>query len=361
MSDPGHILMVDDNPDVACLLADALSRAGYTVQTAINGEEALVLFTAARPAAVLLDLHMPTMDGIEVFAQLRRIDATVPIVIVTADADEECARTLLREGAFDYVRKPVELHHLSIVLGAATGQLWPTAFEHVFGRTRDEAPALTRVAYAIMGLARRLDGPPPQREALEDAAHEALRAALLGDSRLTVERLRGIARRLHDGRLAWLRPADVQALRAELRPLDAYELETSADPRPGSGGELTGLRVLVVDDTPDALDLISVMLEQSGATVIGASSADEAFALFRREVIDVVVSDIAMPGHDGYWLVERLRRTADVRPRPLVAVAVSGVVRDARPHALAAGFDDFLPKPLHPDELCHRVAQLVTT
>jgi CheY-like chemotaxis protein len=357
-----HILIVDDNPDVGCLLGDALSRAGYAVQTAINGEEALLLFAATRPAAVLLDLHMPAMGGVEVFAKLRQMDATVPIVIVTADSDEECARILLREGAFDYVRKPVDLHHLSVVLGAATGQVWPTAFERAFGRAREEAPALTKGAYAVMGLSRRLDGPAPHRQALEEAAHEALRGALLGDARLAVERLSGIARLLTDGRLAWLRPADADALRAELHRLRAF-LPRAAEPTeasPTSGGELAGVRVLVVDDTPDALDLISVMLEQSGATVLAARSADEAVTVFRREAIDVLVSDIAMPGHDGYWLVERLRRAGDARPRPLIALAVSGVVRDAGPHALAAGFDDFMPKPIEPDELCQRVAQLVT-
>ena len=357
---PGHILIVDDNPDVACILGDALCRAGHAVQTAINGEEALVLFSTTRPAAVLLDLRMPTMGGVEVFAELRRIDASVPVIIVTADSDEECARRLLREGAFDYVQKPVDLYRLSVILGAATGQAWPTTFEHgVVARDRDDAPALTRAAYAVMGLTRRLEGPAPQREALENTAHEALRAALLREPRVTVERLTVIARRLADGRLAWLREEDADALRAELRMVRPDEPALEETPSPGGG--LAGLRVLVVDDTPDALDLMSVMLQQSGAIVIGAHSADEAVDLFRQKPIDVLVSDIAMPGRDGYWLVKRLRRATIERPRPLVALAVSGVVRDARGQVLAAGFDDFLQKPLEPDEFCQRVAQLVTT
>ena len=138
-------------------------------------------------------------------------------------------------------------------------------------------------------------------------------------------------------------------------------IKKSAAGKHGGVVDLAGVRVLVVDDTPDGLGVVSVVLEQCGATVVGAPSADAAIQVLAREPIDVVVSDIAMPGHDGFWLVERLRHVGVDRTRRVVAIAVSGVVRDERSRILAAGFDDFFQKPIEPSALCHRVSELVTS
>lgn len=120
--------------------------------------------------------------------------------------------------------------------------------------------------------------------------------------------------------------------------------------------DLNGIRVLAVDDTPDTLELLRIILEQCGATVTVASSAEEAFKIFQHEPIDVLVSDIAMPGRDGYWLMEHLRVTAALTKRRLGGVAVSGVSDNSRARAMASGFDDFLQKPVEPEAICDRVA-----
>ena len=72
---PSRVLVVDDNPEVVYVLTESLVSAGYAVQTAVNGREAIDLFTADRPDAVLLDIRMPGMSGTDVFFELRRIDA----------------------------------------------------------------------------------------------------------------------------------------------------------------------------------------------------------------------------------------------------------------------------------------------
>ena len=123
--------------------------------------------------------------------------------------------------------------------------------------------------------------------------------------------------------------------------------------------ELTGLRVLVVDDDQDARDLLSSVLERCGASVTGASSAAEAFTLLERERPDVLVSDIGLPGEDGYSLVRRLRSLAPHGGGATPAIAVSGYARaEDRRRALDEGFQAHLAKPVELTQLVALVASL---
>jgi signal transduction histidine kinase len=106
---------------------------------------------------------------------------------------------------------------------------------------------------------------------------------------------------------------------------------------------LDGLRVLFVDDEPDARELVTMVLGDAGADVRTAASAAEALGLLDHEPIDVVVSDIGMPGEDGYALVRKLNE----RPGKPPAIALSAFTSPQdRERALAAGFVTHLPKPL---------------
>ncbi len=131
--------------------------------------------------------------------------------------------------------------------------------------------------------------------------------------------------------------------------------ERTAVVRGTEGAErvLSGKRVLVVDDDEDARLVLAIMLRQSGAEVATASSVAQAFEIFAAERFDVVVSDIAMPGEDGYALIERLRKTSAV---PAIAVSAIATGAEDRERALAAGFTEFVRKPVDPTELAAIVA-----
>jgi PAS domain S-box-containing protein len=121
---------------------------------------------------------------------------------------------------------------------------------------------------------------------------------------------------------------------------------------------LAGLRVLVVDDELDARRLISTVLRQCGADVIAASSAAEALDLLARQRPDVLISDIGMPGEDGYSLIRRLRASENHDQR-LPAVALTAYARtEDRLRALAAGFQMHVSKPVNPAELATVVGSL---
>ena len=116
----GQLLVVDDEREITDLLEEHFRAAGYAVDIANDGTQALVMAAARRPDAVLLDITMPGPDGAEVLARLRALDPTVAVVMLTGNGDVELARSLLRAGAFDYVPKPFELDVLERVVAAAT-------------------------------------------------------------------------------------------------------------------------------------------------------------------------------------------------------------------------------------------------
>ncbi len=121
--------------------------------------------------------------------------------------------------------------------------------------------------------------------------------------------------------------------------------------------ELKGLRVLVVDDEEDARDLLAAVLEACGSIVTLAGSAADALAKIQAEAPDVLVSDIGMPGEDGYDLIRKIRaldRGADIPAAALTAYARA----EDRRRALDAGFMMHIPKPVEPAELVAVIANL---
>ena len=110
MSDaPYRLLIVDDEPEILDVLSTYFSQEGpYEIMTAQHGADAVMLAGFQRPHAVLLDILMPGMDGVEVLRAIRVMDPTIPVVMVTGNADVKIARDTLTIGAFDYVAKPFD-------------------------------------------------------------------------------------------------------------------------------------------------------------------------------------------------------------------------------------------------------------
>lgn len=123
---------------------------------------------------------------------------------------------------------------------------------------------------------------------------------------------------------------------------------------------LAGVKVLAVDDEASARDVMAEVLLACGATVTMAGSVQDALGHFKIDRPDVVVSDIAMPGVDGYGLVEQIRALADpaAAVTPIIALTAYASAEDRR-RALDAGFDYHLAKPLDPVILSNLIAEIV--
>lgn len=117
------------------------------------------------------------------------------------------------------------------------------------------------------------------------------------------------------------------------------------------------LRLLVVDDDPNTRDLLSDVLENRGAKVVVAANAREATDVFREWDPDVLISDIGMPGDDGYELIRRLRELATDSGKWMAAIACSGdAATEDHARALEAGFNAFVAKPIDLDLLVNTIA-----
>jgi CheY-like chemotaxis protein len=122
---------------------------------------------------------------------------------------------------------------------------------------------------------------------------------------------------------------------------------------------LDGVRVLVADDDGDALALAQAILAGAGAEVRASLAAGEALDVLRQWRPDVLVSDIEMPGEDGYSLIRKVRALAaeDGGNTPAIALTAYGRAQD-RMRSLAAGFNMHVPKPVDPEELTTIIASV---
>jgi CheY-like chemotaxis protein len=150
-----------------------------------------------------------------------------------------------------------------------------------------------------------------------------------------------------------LRP-EVMAAALPQTPLPAREA-----PANRSTG-LRGLRMVIVDDEPDARELLASFFEHCEARVMTAESAPAALTLVRETHPDVLVSDIGMPGEDGYSLIRKVRALPPDKGGKTRALALTAYARvEDRARALEAGYDMHLAKPIEPSELLSVITSLV--
>ena len=137
------------------------------------------------------------------------------------------------------------------------------------------------------------------------------------------------------------------------RPMIVASSPTNMEP------SLIDLRVLVVDDEPDARELVAAVLTGRGAEVISVGSASEALEEMAQQQFDVLVSDIGMPAMDGYALISKVRQLPVERGGRIPAAALTAYagIEDRR-RALSAGYQMHIPKPVEPAELTSVVASL---
>jgi two-component system nitrogen regulation response regulator GlnG len=115
-----HLLLIDDDPDlIAEQVRQAFPRPQHRVEVAGTGADGLKRVRAEPPDVILLDLRLPDQSGLEVYQQLRQIDARIPVIFVTLAKSADAAIEAMKQGAYDYLFKPLNLHQLRRVAGEA--------------------------------------------------------------------------------------------------------------------------------------------------------------------------------------------------------------------------------------------------
>ena len=108
----GRLLLVDDEPALRRVISRALVSAGFEVANAADGAAALALFQLARVDAVISDVRMPVMGGLELLGRLRAHDPELPVVLISASTELQTKSDAVQLGAFDFLQKPLDLSEL---------------------------------------------------------------------------------------------------------------------------------------------------------------------------------------------------------------------------------------------------------
>jgi two-component system nitrogen regulation response regulator GlnG len=143
-----RLLIVDDEPNLVFSLEQGLQSPDLEIVTAATARQGIEMVAATRPDAVVLDVRLPDMTGLDAFDQMRRIDARLPVIIVTAFATSETAIEAMKRGAFEYLLKPLDLPQLRSVVARALEQSRRT---HVPALFEDEAEPPGSPADRIVG------------------------------------------------------------------------------------------------------------------------------------------------------------------------------------------------------------------
>ena len=117
-----RLLIVDDEPLILEVLSEHFSPE-YVVDTALNGADALGAILRARPDVVMLDINMPRMNGVQVLKDIKQIDDSIAVIMVTANEQVAMAAEALRNGAFGYVPKPFDFRYLDHMLATILDRL----------------------------------------------------------------------------------------------------------------------------------------------------------------------------------------------------------------------------------------------
>ncbi|RUL73134.1 response regulator [Dyella choica] len=373
------ILVVEDDPAFARILADMVRQKGHHMLHAPNGEAGLELARRYHPVGILLDVMLPGMDGWTVIERLKADPVTrhIPVHFLTATDDAGRGREL---GAVGFLTKPVSRE--------AINQAFERLLHFAEGRSRhllviDDDAAARRAVHDLLSLDDdvEVDEVGNGEEALEMIAGTGYDCIVLdldlpGMSGL--ELLEKLATSgsippvvVYSGRelsreenLAVRQYTDsivIKGARSPERLLDEVSLflHSIRDTRqsPGSSGPASshdGLRdhnVLLVDDDMRNLFALSKVLRDWGIRVSMAQDGQKALqVLGENPQIELVLMDIMMPGMDGYEATRAIRARPDLASLPIIALTAKAM-RGDRERCLEAGANDYLSKPIDVDKL----------
>jgi DNA-binding NtrC family response regulator len=157
------LLLVEDKNELRAMLRKALERNGHSVDEATDGSAAIQKLRNRRYQMVLTDLKMPGASGLDVLRESKQADATIPVILLTAFGSVDEAVSAMKEGAFDFIQKPVDLDHLKLLVERATRQQEllrenlilreEFASRYGFPRIVGESPAMRAVSHQLQKVA----------------------------------------------------------------------------------------------------------------------------------------------------------------------------------------------------------------
>ena len=375
------ILVVEDDPAFARILADMVHRKGHRVLAAGDGESGLALAKRYRPTGILLDVMLPGMDGWTVIERLKGDAATRHIPVHFISATDDATRGL-ELGAVGFLTKPVSRESI--------GSAFDRLLHFAEGRTRhllvvdDDANARTAVRTLLKDDLVVIEEAASGEEALSKTADTVFDCIVLDlglPGMSGIEFLEHLSRSGHTPPVVVYSGRDlsrdesmkirqytdsivVKGARSPDRLLDEVSLFLHSIRHGGgardvattaAGGvdeaSLRGRRLLLVDDDMRNLFALSKVLRSKGIDVVMAQDGQKALDTIDSDNgIELVLMDIMMPVMDGYDTMRAIRARPAVAKVPIIALTAKAM-RGDREKCLEAGANDYLSKPIDVDRL----------
>ena len=377
------LLIVDDDPHYARVIADLSHDKGFKVLVATSGAEALALAREFNPTAISLDVFLPDMLGWTVLNHLKQDSRTrhIPVQMLTLDDDR---RHGLARGAFAYVTKPTSPEDLNAALTRIRDYSLPRRKRLL---VVEDNPAEQLSIRELLGhddididVA---DSGAKALEKLEESGYDCVVLDLrlpdmsgfeVLDQLRDHEKLRDLpvvvftGRELsaeEDSRLHMLaRSVVVKDVESPERLLDETALflhrvvanlppekQRMLDRLHQSDEALYGKKVLIVDDDVRNIFALSSVLERRGMSVLTAGTGREAIATIESTPdLAIVLMDIMMPEMDGYETMQVIRQNGSLRRLPIIALTAKAMKGD-REKCLEAGASEYLAKPVNTEQL----------
>jgi CheY-like chemotaxis protein len=376
------LMIVEDDPHYARIVADLAREQGLKVLIAMNGGEALEMARAFRPTAISLDVFLPDMLGWTVLSRLKQDPALrhIPVQMLTLDEDRQHG---LARGAFDFISKPVVADELTGAISRVVDYSKPRKRRLLV--VEDDPVERMSIRELIHHDDIEMEQVDSGEAALEMIRSQDWDCVVLDLKlpdmsgfdvleRLQEEKLRNVpvvvftGRELsaeEDARLhSMARSIVVKGVESPERLLDETALflhRVVADLPPekqrmlerlhSSDEDLVGRTVLLVDDDARNIFALSSLLERRGMKVLTATTGREAIQLVETTPeLALVLMDIMMPEMDGYETMQSIRENPAHRRLPMIALTAKAMKGD-REKCLEAGASDYLAKPVNTEQL----------
>jgi len=311
--------LIDDLLDIAKILRGKLSIDTAPVNLTLVVEAAMeTVRTAAISKSILLDSALPNIG--QVSGDANRLQQIVWNLLSNA------IKFTPQQGRVEVYLERIE-NEAQIVVSDTGRGISPDFLPYIFESFRQEDVTVTR-QYGGLGLG-------------------------LAIVRQLVE--------AHGGTIQAASPGEGLGATFTVRlPLLNHTAETQSADAPYQSLDLTGIRVLAVDDDPDARDLLAIILSEAGAEVLTVRSAADLLDNLESFQPDLLISDIGMPDVDGYTLMQQIRTLPAEKGGQTPAMALTAYARDLDQHrAISSGYQQHLTKPIEPDQLVQAVLMLI--
>lgn len=380
------ILVIDDDPTARELLTRTLTREGFSVITASDGEKGLERAEQCRPAAIILDVMMPGMDGWTVLTSLKSNPelAHIPVIMETMLDEQHKGFSL---GASDYLIKPINSKRLLEMVGKYRGVGACSVLvvddqeetREMLHRTLSAAGCTVREAEhgqaALTELAAQtpdvilldlmmpvMDGFRFVEQVQQNPAWQTLPIVVMTAKDLTTKdraRLNGTVQQILD-KSSCRSEELVEEIRRQLSARTRGTTPSDTETLPQASAPVTDpdrppIRLLVVDDNETNRDLLSRRLGGYGYEVALAEDGYRALELLGDgNLCDLVVLDVMMPGIDGMEVLRRIRKKYSSSQLPVIMATAKGQSKDIV-DALHLGANDYVTKPIDFPVLVARV------